>query len=321
MPTARQPRAGSLQFWPRKRSKRISTRTRNAPEIKEPGLVGFAGYKAGMTHAMAIETRKTSHYKGEEIAVPVTIIECPPVKIAAIRLYKKTAQGFRVVNEIFFQKKDKELSRKLRIPKKNSELDKIGHEYDDVRVLVFTQPKLTGIGKKKPDLFEMRLGGSVEEKINYVKENKDKEITFESVFKEGDMVDIKAVTKGKGFQGPVKRFGISLRQSKSEKSIRNPGSLGPWNAQGHIMWRVAHAGKMGYHQRTEYNKQILKICEPKEVNQKGGINRFGSVKNLSILVKGSVAGSKKRIIYMQKPIRKKKTPELPTIQGINLAEN
>ena len=132
---------------------------------------------------------------------------------------------------------------------------------------------------------------------------------------------MKAVTRGKGFQGPVKRFGISIRQHKSEKSIRNPGSLGPWCGQGHIMWRVAHAGKMGYHLRTEYNKQILKfITDPKEVFFKGGIINYGNAKNPVILIKGSVAGPKKRLIIFQKASRAKKQPQLPIIQNISLEE-
>jgi large subunit ribosomal protein L3 len=164
------------------------------------------------------------------------------------------------------------------------------------------------------------LGGNITDKFNYVKENAEKEIYLTSVFKEGEFVDLKSVTKGKGFQGPVKRFGISLRQSKSEKSIRNPGSLGPWKAQGHIMYRVAHAGKMGFHLRTEMNKQILKIInDPKEVTPSGGFLRYGSIKSPCILIKGSVGGSKKRLIVLQKPMRKHKTSEAPTIQEISTA--
>ena len=79
------------------------------------------------------------------------------------------------------------------------------------------------------------------------------------VFNEGQQVDIHSVTKGKGTCGPVKRFGISLKAKKSEKVRRNPGSLGPWKGQTHIMWKVAHAGQTGFHQRTEYNKQIIRV--------------------------------------------------------------
>ncbi len=323
MPSIRQPRSGSLQFWPRKRAKNESARRRTLSKSSEPGLLGFSGYKVGMTHLVAIETNKHSHKKGEEISVPVTMIECPPLKIKSVRLFKTIDRISNVVKEIDLYKKDKELSKKLTLSKKSSnDLSKLNHEeYDDVRVLVYTQPRLTGIGKKKPELFELSLGGSVEDKLSFVKENIGKEIPLELVFNEGDCVDLKSVTRGKGFQGPVKRFGISIRSHKSEKSIRNPGSLGPWCGQGHIMWRVAHAGKMGYHLRTEYNKQILKIVnDPKEVLFKGGIIHYGNVKNPVILIKGSVAGPRKRLIIFQKATRLKKQPQLPTIQNISLEE-
>ncbi len=323
MPSVRIPRSGSMQYWPRKRAKREYPRIRSSPIIKEAGLVGFAGYKVGMTHIQAIETRKQSHYKGEEISIPVTIIECPPLKIAAIRFYKKLGNVLNVKKEIFFGK-DKDLARKLSFSKKQKTEDfgKIDlKEYCDIKAVVYTQPKNTSIGKKKPEIFELALGGTLEEKFNYIKENQDKEIYLNSIFKEGDIVDVKAVTTGKGFQGPVKRFGISLRQAKSEKSIRNPGSLGPWKAQGHIMYRVAHAGKMGYHLRTEHNKQIMKIVsDPKEITPKGGFLKYGNVKSSAILIKGSIGGPKKRMIVLQKPIKQFKQKELPTIQEISISE-
>jgi large subunit ribosomal protein L3 len=308
MPNIRQPRSGSLQYWPRKRSKRKLPRIRTQPF--EDGFAGFVGYKVGMTHVVAIETSKHSPKKGEEIAIPVTIIECPPLKISRLRLYKKKVRGRDVVKEIKVSDK-KGKTKKL-------DLEKLG-EFDQLSIVVKTQPKLTSTGKKTPDYIEFALNGSVEDVKNFLKENIGKEISVEKIFSEGDVLDIKSVTKGKGFQGPVKRFGIAVRQAKSEKAIRNPGSLGPWSGQGHIMWRVAHAGKMGYHQRTEYNKQILKITDAKEVTPKGGFVKYGKVNNSVLLVKGSVSGPRKRAVVMIKGLRKKQKA-LPTIEYISTTE-
>ncbi len=320
MPNIRQPRSGSLQFWPRKRSKRKVARIRTYPESKEPKLTGFAGYKVGMTHVMGIETNKYSHKKGEEISIPVTLIECPPLRIASVRLYEKKNNSLILKQEAFVSN-NKLLKKCLNIPKKPVQIDKAfekimaeikaSQNTYDVRVMVFTQPGMTGIGQKKPHVFELSVGGSLEEKINYIKENIARDIYVDSIFQEGDLVDIKGITKGKGFQGPVKRFGISIRESKSEKAIRNPGSLGPWCGQGHIMWRVAHAGKMGHHQRTEYNKQILVIKMP---DTEKNILKYGNAKNQIVMVKGSVFGPKKGIVVFQKAIRPKKKPSLPTIE-------
>ena len=128
-----------------------------------------------------------------------------------------------------------------------------------------------------------------------------------------------AITKGKGFQGPVKRFGVAIRNHKSEKTVRGPGSLGGWISQAHVMYRVAHAGQMGMHQRTHYNNLLLKIgTNPEEINPKGGFVRFGNVKSSYVLIKGSIPGPAKRIIKLTKSIRGKKSIQIPTIQSISL---
>jgi large subunit ribosomal protein L3 len=320
MPNTRNPRSGSLQFWPRKRSKRNTARIRTFADSKDSKLTGFAGYKVGMAHVQVIETNKFSHRKGQEISIPVTIIECPPVKIASIKLYKKSLLSLDLKKEILLSN-DKNLSKKLTVSKKDktSELDKLKPEdYSEVRVLVYTQPNLIATSKKKPDVVELNVGGNtIEEKIKFVKENVGKDILLTNTLAEGDLLDLKTITRGKGFQGPVKRFGIHIRESKSEKAIRNPGSLGPWKGQGGIMWRIPHAGKMGRHQRTEYNKQVLKIYEDsKEVNPKSGLHKYGVVKNPVVLIKGSVGGSKKRLVVMQNAMRVKKAQSLPTFEKI-----
>ncbi|MBN2422520.1 50S ribosomal protein L3 [Candidatus Woesearchaeota archaeon] len=323
MPTRRRPRAGSLQFWPRKRAKRGYARIRNYTKSDKPGLLEFTGYKVGMTHVLAVDNYKFSPTMGEDIFVPATILECPPLKVAAIRFYKK-ATSLNVKMEIR-ARLDKEVGRKLLLSKKQKTeeemLNKINlDEFKDIRLLVHTQPKLTSIGKKKPELFETKLSGSMEEKFNYAKEHFGKEILVQDIFEEGEQVDVHAITKGKGVQGPVKRFGITIRQHKSEKAIRNPGSLGPWCGYAHFMWRVSHAGKMGYHQRTEYNKTILKISNnPWEIEQKGGFLGYGNIKNTYLLLKGSIPGTRKRAIRFTKPMRptKKVSKEVPSFVYIS----
>ena len=70
------------------------------------------------------------------------------------------------------------------------------------------------------------------------------------------------------------------------------------------MYRVAHAGQMGYHNRTEFNKWIIKISDKaEEVNPKGGFLHYGNVKNEYMLVKGSIQGPAKRLIRLNLPKR------------------
>ncbi len=302
MATTRNPHHGSMQFWPRKHAKRPYTRIRHYAPLAETKLAGFAGYKAGMTHIFVADNRPHSMTKGKSILFPVTILECPPMKVASIRLYKSSPYGLSVAAEIF-SSNDKNLAKKIMIPKKENasglaEAKKNLDEYSDVRVNVYTQPHLAGIGKNRPEIFELAVGGkSVEEKLNYAKSVLGKEIQVSDVFKEGQQVDIFAVTKGKGTQGPVKRFGVTLRRHKSEKGRRGPANVGSWT--GNRSWTVAHAGRMGFHNRLEKNKWLLKIGnKPEDVNVKGGFIRYGTIKSTYVLLKGSIPGATKRLIRL-----------------------
>jgi len=270
MPSTRKPRKGSLGYWPRRRSKKPYARVRAWPSTAETKLLCFPGYKAGMTHILVTDNRPHSITKGEDLRMPVTVIECPGIKIFGLNFYKKTPYGLALSSCVVSQNLDKELKRKIRIPKKISKKIEDIKEFDDVRALVYTQPKKTGIGKKKPDIFEAGIGGEKDKKVEYLKNLIGKEILINDIFSEGQQVDIHAITKGKGTQGPIRRFGIALRSHKSEKSRRNPGSLGPWKGQQHIMWKIAHAGKTGYYVRNEKNKWIIKIGDKaEEINPEG----------------------------------------------------
>jgi len=317
-----QPRHGSMQYWPRVKAKRQYAKIRSWTTTSKDALLGFMGYKVGMTHVIGLDTRKNSFSKGEEIFVPVTVIECPPLKIAGIRLYRQAYKGKQAATEILF-KVDKDLLRKIthqKVHKENAELDKLNaHDYTDARVIVYTQPRFAGLGKKRPELFEVALTGSVEDKIKFVKENHDKELPFNTFFKEGEFVDVHAVTIGKGLQGPVKRFGVTFKNHKTEKGVRRVGTLGGWSGQGHFLYRVAHPGQTGYHLRTEFNKQLVKVgTKPEEVNPRGGWPQYGLVKSTYVMIKGSVAGPQKRAIIMTKPMRTRPTESIPTITEVSL---
>ncbi|MBI2664754.1 50S ribosomal protein L3 [Candidatus Woesearchaeota archaeon] len=295
MPTVRRPRKGSLAYWPRKHAKRPYSRIKHYVQLTEQKLAGFAGYKAGMTHIIIADNRQHSLTKGKSVTLPVTILECPPLKVASIRLYKSTDYGRKVASEIFTSK-DKNLARKIMLPKKEKSAEE--KEFDDVRINVYTQPQLAGMHKKKPEIFELAIGGKdAAEKLAFAKSILDKEISIKEVFKEGQQLDIFAVTKAKGTQGPVKRFGISLKKAKSEKGRRAPGNVGPW--MGNRSWTVAHAGRMGFHNRLDKNKWLLRIGEkPEEINVKGGFVNYGNIKNQYVILKGSIPGPAKRLIRM-----------------------
>jgi len=288
------PRRGSLAFSPRKRAKSEITRIRSYPQVSEVRLLGFAGYKAGMTHVIMIDDDPTSSTSGMEIAVPVTVIETPPLHVAGIRYYTKTPYGWRVIGE------DREEKDSVEMPDGTQE----------IRALVHTHPEIvSGVPKKRPEFMEIAIGGSLEEKFEYISERLGKDVSIKEVFKEGQLIDVSAVTKGKGTQGPVKRWGVMTQDEKHGRSSRrrHVGTLGPWHPA-RVSWRVPQLGQTGYHQRTELNKRILKIGEDgEEITPKGGFVKYGVVKNAYVLVKGSVPGPRKRLIRMRDAIRPSET--------------
>jgi len=308
------PRAGSMQYWPRKRAQRSQARLRNHnSKAKENGIVGFAGYKIGMTHIIVVDNRGASMTKGEEISIPVTVVECPELFVYGIRAYKKDlVEGYKVQSEIV-TKSTKSLSRRGTFAKKASskELNTEGAVF--LRLLVATQPEKTGLDKKTADYFELEIAGSLEEQVEFAKEHLGKELPITSGLNELDVVDVHAITKGKGFQGPVKRFGVTFRSHKSEKVIRGPANLGAWT--GNRSYRVAHAGQMGYHQRIDLSKQVLAITTADKVQVDGGFVRLGQPKTNVILIKGSIPGPKKRLVKFTPAARKlqrafKEKPEI-----------
>lgn len=324
-----QPRKGSVAFSPRKRVAKETPRIKSWPKSDEPKLLGLAGYKVGMTHVMLTNNDKNSPKKGMEVFTPVTVLEVPPVVVMGIRAYERNSRGLKVITEVLADNLDEELSRKISLPKEYKKSEAIAKIQDalkdteDIKVLVHTNPKLASVPKKKPEIFECGIGGSTpEEKLNTALELLGNEVRPKEIFSEGQFVDAIATTKGKGFQGVVKRWGIRIQYGKAARSskARHVGSIGPWTPS-RTMWTVAQAGQMGYHKRTEFNKKILKIANADEVDQinpDGGFIKYGLVKNDYVLVKGSLPGPSKRLIILRKPIRPSKKPEdIPQINYIS----
>ena len=306
------PRRGSLSYSPRKRAKSEVPRIRSWPEEDKARMAGFAGYKAGMTHVMMIDDRPKSLTEGMEISVPVTVLEVPPMNVVAVRAYENYNGGLRPAGEAWAENLAPELKRAITLPKKSrgtapGDLEALGEDLADVRVLVHTNPSLvSGIPKKVPEIMEMPInGGSMLDRLKLAQSLLGQQVPISSVFDLGDLMDASAVTKGKGLQGPVRRWGIAMAKRKHARTgkVRHVGNLGPWNPS-HISWRVPQLGQMGYHQRTEYNKRLMLIgSDGSKITPEGGFPGYGLVRNQYILIKGSLPGPVKRLVRMRHAIR------------------
>lgn len=315
------PKHGSLAYLPRQRAKKPTARIRYWPKIESasPRLLGFTSYKAGMTYIFTIEDRKRSPNFGKEVMRAATVLETPPVMVCGIRTYQKTPYGLKNITEAWMKEPPASLDRLLVLPDTfdtDVMLEKIQRSLpstDVVRVIVATQPSQTSLPKKKPEVLEIQIGGgNIQQQFEYAKQLLGKTVTPEEVFKEGQYVDVAAVTVGKGTQGVVKRWGVTKLQHKSRKKVRGIATNGPWNPH-HIMYSVPRAGQMGYHQRIEYNKRILKIGKDgKEVTVKGGFVRYGEIKGPYMIIAGSLPGPEKRLIRLRIPARPpSEVPENP----------
>ncbi|KUH34621.1 50S ribosomal protein L3 [Thermococcus celericrescens] len=336
------PRRGSLAYSPRKRARSVVPRIKKWPKDSEVRMLGFAGYKAGMTHVLMIDDRP-GLTKGKEIFMPVTVVEVPPLFVYGIRAYRQGYLGLETATEVWFHELNDHVKRRIKTLPKNYDEDAFkaklaqleelieGGEIVDVRLLVHTQPWLIKL-KKKPEVMEYAIGGDdVRAKFDYAKEKIGKELRASEVLHEGELLDIIAVTKGKGTQGPVKRWGVKIQFHKAQRAGkgRHIGNLGPWHPT-RVMWTVPQAGQMGFHHRTEFNKRliaigengVLKLGDKKEIEitPKGGFPHYGVIRSDFLMIQGTVPGAFKRIIRVRPAIRapKKRPPvERPQITYVS----
>lgn len=325
------PNRGSLGFRPRARAKRISGRWRAfkstwMDENAEPMLTGFPSYKVGMTHIIKVEEKKRNRQYKQEVTVPVTILEIPKTVLHGVRVYKQGYFGKEVLTEVWHHSFDKDVSRKLSVPSKDykeaveAKIVRIKEEtknITDVRVLVHTLPHESGTSKIKPDVIEIQVAGkNISKNLDWALENLGNELKIGSFFEEGEYIDVTSVTKGKGFQGPVKRHGIKILPRKTRKGRRVVGAIGSWHPA-RVSWTTPRAGGMGFHNRTEYHKKILKISEnAREINPASGFKHYGLVKGSFVLVEGSIPGSSKRLVRLRKTIRRtpKQFPQADSVR-------
>lgn len=310
------PKRGSLGVRPRKRASDFVPSIRSWPtvNIDTPTLLGFLGYKVGMTHIIVVDDRPGSPTEGREIFVPVTIIETPPMLPIALRVYGDNGYGGLEVLQDIWIDPPKELEIWRRIPtyrptnniddrinmiKSNTELIK-----KVSLILASNVREVGGLSKKSPDIIEVYVGGGgIDERLSYAINLLGKYVTVDKVFQAGQFIDVISVTKGKGFQGVVRRFGVKElpKWHKHRKGSRRVGSRSPTLG---AMSEVPQPGQMGLHRRTEYNKRIIMIGESGyEITPAGGFPHYGIIRSKWLMLWGSVPGTPKRPIVLRWPIR------------------
>ena len=312
------PRRGSLAFYPRVRAKSEESRLRNWPEHNDnTSLLGFAGFKAGQIQVMTIDDKEKTPNFGKQLDNSSTVIATPPINIIGIRCYRKDLYGEKAFIDAYSKDFPKGLERKFKTKYNEKSFETIESSIDLISsffAIASVFPKKANLSQKKPFVFEIGVSGKDNKtKYEYLKGILGKEIKISDVFQNGQLIDVSGITRGKGVEGPITRFGVKRKQHKSRKSVRALGTLGPISPAV-VMYSVPRQGQRGFHQRTEYNKRILlvsadvssqtaSLSSKLSINPPGGFKHFGLVTTDYIVVRGSIPGVPKRLVKMRQPIR------------------
>ncbi len=288
------PRRGSLAYRPRGRAKSLIPRIRTWPKIdsEKPTVLGFPGYKAGTTHSITVDDRAKTPNFGKPLFNISSVLTFPEAEVVGLRLYARENGADMAIADL--KAGTQTTSDKLPLERTAK-----------VAALVSSVPQEAGLSQKKPIVMEIGVGGGdVKAQVDYVLGLLGKKVKFTDIFKAGMYVDVLGITKGKGFEGPITRFGVKRKQHKSRKTVREVAVIGPWHPAA-VMYTVARAGQMGFHQRTETGKRIILTgnANEKPITPEGGFTHFGRVAGEYAVLRGSVPGPARRFVLVRFRVR------------------
>jgi len=302
------------------------------------------GYKAGMTHVVKYqEKREGKKMIKKDVVHACTVVECPPMKIVGLVGYTETPRGLRALSTVWAGQLDQDVKRRFyknwhKAQKKafskyadrfkadktsktsiHRDLERMKKYCTTIRVLAATQIRKLKFRQHKAHLMEIQVnGGTTAQKVDWSFGKLEQEVTVGEVFSKDECVDTIGVTKGKGTNGPVKRFGVSRLNRKTHRGLRKVACIGAWHPCA-VKWTVARRGQLGYHSRTELNKKIYRLgagavhgvtnnattetdAIEKNITPMGGFPHYGEVNQDFLLVKGGVIGVRKRPVVFRKSI-------------------
>jgi len=290
-----------------------------------------------MTHVVREIERPGSKLHKKEAVESVTIVEAPPMVVVGVVGYVATPHGLRTLTTVWATHLSDDIKRRFyknwysskkkaftKYAKKASEkpleyeaeINRIKQYCQVVRVLAHTQIRKLKLRQKVANLLEIQVnGGDIAAKVDFAKNLFEQEVDVTKVFGEGEVIDICAATRGHGYAGVVSRWGVTRLPRKTHRGLRKVACIGAWHPA-RVSVRVARAGQQGYHHRTEINKRILRIGKKgdtksastesdlteKGITPVGGFPHYGQVNEDWLMVKGCVAGSRKRPITLRKSL-------------------
>jgi len=332
---------------PKRRTKHTKGKIRSFPKddkTQPVHLTAFMGYKAGMTHVVRVIDKKEGKKTiKKDIVDATTIVETPPMVINGIVGYVETPRGLRALTTVWAQKLPQAVIRRFyknyHCAKKNAfvnyakryeekpdskkhinrDIQRIKKYCQVVRVLCSTQIEKCKLRQRKAHLMEIQVnGGSITEKVDWGVSKFENEVTVGEVFTDSEMVDTISITRGKGTQGVIKRYGVARLPTKSRRGCRKVGCIGAWHPSA-VKWTVARSGILGYYHRTQINHKIFRVgagavrginnnasteqdAHTKNITPIGGFPHYGIVNEDFLLLRGNVMGPRKRQITVRKSL-------------------
>ena len=210
-------------------------------------MSGIIGKKIGMT----------SIYSAEGKNIPCTVIEAGPCVVTQVK--NDETDGYSAVQLAFGERKEKNTPKALK-----------GH-FDKAN----TTPKKDVVEFRN---FRVEFEGGVQ---------LGQEINVGDVFVEGDFVDAIGTSKGKGFQGVVKRHnfaGVGQATHGQHNRLRAPGSIGGASYPARVFKGMRMAGRTGGDRVKVLNLEIVKVVPEKNL----------------VVVSGSVPGAKNSTVILEK---------------------
>jgi large subunit ribosomal protein L3 len=326
------PRRGSLAFAPRARHHTLIPRIRNWTDrgADKPTLAAFPAFKAGMIQVVTLDDRDKTPNFGKPMFNPATVIASPEVSVYGFRAYGRHNGIDFTFADVFADNLSEDIRERISALGKNkqsfdSDLKKVQDllpKIERFTAIVGVLPDDTGLSSKNSLIQEIGItGGDPKIQLEYLKGIVGRTLKASEYFKPGSFIDTIAITKGKGFEGVITRFGVKRKQHKSRKTVREVGVISPWHPAT-VMYTVPRAGQMGFHQRIDKNKRILAVANAQQspITPRGGFPHFGEVRGDYLIVRGSVPGAIKRLVDLRLPLypRRQKV-QAPKIVEVNVS--
>ena len=222
---------------------------------------------------LATKIGMTQIFNADGVLVPVTVLEAGPCVVTQIKTVEN--DGYSAVQVGFGDKKEKVVEKDANGKKS------VAHRHG-VNKAQMGHFKKAGVSGKR---FVREFKFENADEYNLADEIKA------DIFAEGDKVDVTAISKGKGFQGAIKRLGQHRGpMAHGSKFHRHQGSNGSATTPGRVFKGKGMPGQMGHKQITVQNLEVVKV----------------DAENNLILVKGAVPGPKKCLVTVKETVKVEK---------------